>query len=331
MKVWKSKLVLGFLMAVLMVSLALGAVIWHFGDAYEKTASVYMKSLDWILPLSTDYQYITMDKETGSPYKCVGREQTEFRNTSGKVVRTISSTDDSSVPYTETRDRLGWKSYKGREIHNIWAVDEDTYAVSFKSSTDSESVTDYMLFDGDMQPVLGNRMFEVILEESDGMRYFISSEKDFDGNTMKKECGFLDAGGDVAFTFEHVPLCVNSFSEGLSIVYDDKLYGYDKDGNAVFALDYTGKKIAASQRENHEEDTTYTPYYTRFSGGLAPVTLDGENMGYINTKGKIVIDPLFKEAGLVVDGTAAVCLMQSDSPSTLVKSRWGILDLEGVQ
>lgn len=299
MKAWKNKMALGFMIVVLIFSLTLGTAVWYFGNAYEKTALVYVKSLDWVVPLSA------LDRST--------------------------ETDETSEPYVETRDRVGWKTYKGREIHNIYAVDEDSYAVSFKGKTANEPVTGYMLFDQNMNPLLGRQMFEVILEASDGMRYFIRSGKDFDGKTTKRECGFLESSGEVAFTFDHVPLCVNSFSEGLAIVYDDKLYGYNKEGKEVFALDYTGKEITPMQRENDEEDTTYTPYYTHFTDGLAPVTLDGDKMGYINHKGKMVIEPVFKEAGLVEDGTATVCLIRSDSPSTLIKDHWGVLDLKGVQ
>jgi len=333
MSTWKSKWALGLILAVLAVSLALGAAVWHFASNYEKTASVYVKSLDWILPLSTDYQYISIDESSDGLYLCRKKDQIDYRDPAGKLVQNVSLTEyeANSVPYVETRDQLDWKTYKGRKIHAIWSVDEDTYAVSFKGKKPEDGVSGYMLFDRNMKPVLEDRMFEVILEESDDMRYFISSETDFDGRPAKKECGFLDAAGDVAFIFDHIPRCVNSFSEGLALVYDDKLYGYDKDGKIVFALDYTGNGIAANQRQNYEEDTTYSPYYTRFSDGLAPVTLDGVKMGYIDTEGKMAVEPLFKEAGLMLNGTAAVCLIQSDSPSTLVKSRWGILNLKGVQ
>lgn len=329
MNAWKNKWIMGFLTATLITSMTLGAVIWHFGSNYEKTASVYMKSLDWALPLSTDYQHISIDRETENQYRCLSKEQVDFRDTSGQLLKSENPTDTTS--YIETHDRLGWKSYQGRKIGNIYAVDENTYAVSFKGQTADEYGSSYLLLDKNMKPVLGDRMFEVILEESDDMRYFVNSEKDFDGKAQKKECGFLDASGNVVFTFDHVPVCVNSFSEGLALVYDDKLYAYNKAGNIVFSLDYTGEGIIASQRENHEEDTTYSPYYTRFVNGLAPITLDGASMGYINRKGNFVIEPLFQEAGIVLDATAAVCLIQSDHPSTLVKSRWGILDLRGVQ
>ena len=106
---------------------------------------------------------------------------------------------------------------------------------------------------------------------------------------------------------------------------------YDKEGNQVFSLDYESGQVPPYQRDTMDEYAVYSPYFTQFADGLAPVTLDGEKMGYINTAGKLVIEPLFKEAGPVLDSTAAVCLIQSDSPSTLVKSRWGILNLKGVQ
>ena len=318
-------------MTVLLLSLALGAAVFHFANAYEKTASVYMKSLDWVLPLSTDYQYISIDEDAGKLYQCHQKNQIDFRDTTGKLVKTSSIGDENESAAENAGSHKDWTAYKGRTIHSIWSVDKNTYAVSFDGKTPEDGVSGYMLFDEKMNPLLDGRMFETILRESDGMRYFISSERDFDGKPAKKECGFLNRDGGVAFTFDHVPLCVNDFSEGLSIVYDDKLYAYDKEGKQVFALDYESGQFPPNQRDNMDEYAVYSPYFTQFTDGLAPVTLDGEKMGYINKAGKMVIEPLFKEAGLVLDGTAAVCLIQSDSPSTLVKSRWGILNLKGVQ
>ena len=50
MKAWKNKLALGFMIVVLLLSLTLGAAVWYFGNAYEQTALVYVKSLDWVVP-----------------------------------------------------------------------------------------------------------------------------------------------------------------------------------------------------------------------------------------------------------------------------------------
>ena len=80
-----------------------------------------------------------------------------------------------------------------------------------------------------------------------------------------------------------------------------------------------------------DEYAFWSPYFTWFVDGLAPATLDGQHWGYINQSGKFVIEPYFKEAHIVMNKTAAVCLIQSDIQSTLSNSRWGILDLKEVQ
>ncbi len=338
MKILRNKWTAGFLMGVLIISLGLGAVVYRYGSQYEKTASVYIKELNWVFPLSTEYRTIAIDSTDENLYWCLGDNQVDFRDASGQVVRTENFNNEEEetthenhgLPYADNGNDKGWESYQGREINSVWTVDENTFAVSFVGETPEEADSDYMLFDGDMKPVLGNRMFEVILKESDGMRYFISSDRTFDGKPVKKECGFLNEKGEVAFTFDHVPRCVNDFSEGLTVVYDNQLCAYNKEGKKVFAVDYEGTEIKASQRENHEEYTHYSPYYTQFVDGLAPVTLDGEKMGYMNREGKVIIEPIFERAEIVMNQTGAVCLLQGKGVSTLVNERWGILDLKEV-
>lgn len=342
MNILKNKLIVGFLAMVLILSLGLGGLVYYYGHTYEKTAMVYMKNLDWVLPLSTNYQHISIDKESGNLYRCLQKDTVDFRNTDGEVVETQNLSDETEVtegnrdsadflPYEYTGNHKGWTTYKGREIHAVWRVDQNTYAVSFEGETPEESVSDFMLFDEKMNPVFGERLFANILRESDGMRYFVSSERNFDGTPAKQEWGFMNDKGEMVFTFDHEPLCVNDFSEGLSIVYDDKLYAYNKEGDIVFSLDYVNDQVIPDQRHTIDEYSLSSPYFTQFADGLAPVTLDGDKWGYINQSGKFVIEPYFKEAGLVMNQTAAVCLIQSDSPSTLVNSRWGILNLKGVQ
>lgn len=334
MNTWKNKLVAGFLAVVLALSLGLGALVYHYGYTYEKTTSVYMKSLNWVLPHSVKYRSILLDEQDSGLYLGYYEDQVDFIDTAGTVVDTLNRTDmadDYADAFTDTQTQLGWTTYKGREMHSIWRIDDDEYAVGFLTRTDELDAVDYMVFDAEMNPLFGERMFDNIQRESDGMRYFVSSERNFDGTPAVQECGFMNAEGKTVFTFDHEPRSVNDFSEGLSIVYDDKLYGYDKRGKVVFALDYTSDEISPSQRDVAEEYDVSSPYYTHFAGGLAPVTLDGDKFGYINKSGEFIIEPLFKEARIVMEQTAAVCLIQSDVPSTLVNSRWGILDLKGVQ
>ena len=339
MNLLKHKWMAGLLAGVLLISFGLGAVVYHYGSQYEKTTSVYMKSLSWVMPPSTAYRTIAIDEDDSNLYWCLGKEQIDYVDANGQVVKSkpLADTEEdilyenNGLPYRVDGYDQDWESYKGRSIKSVWAVDEEIFAVSFAGRTPEEESSDYMLFNQNKKPVLGDRMFEVILRECDGMRYFISSDQTFDGKPAKKECGFLNEKGEVAFTFDHEPLCVNDFSEGMTIVYDDRLYGYDKEGRQIFAVDYTGTEIKAEQRENFEEYTLYSMYYTQFADGLAPVTLDGELMGYIDKEGKIVIEPIFKAAEPVLNKTAAVCLTQSSGAGNLINERWGILDLREVQ
>lgn len=417
MNVLKNKLVLGFLIFVLAISVGIGITVWHYGSTYEKTAAVCMRKLDWVLPHSTNYRHIYFEEDSSGLYRCSNREKVDYIDTSGEIVKTVSAQEDSAeaklaedryaymendltgikteagdivVPakyawisafqngyacagkltgsdviididgnvlkesdygirylsgykyavelkhYREevfdVRTGENWDNYQGRPIDSVWVIDENHFALGFNTDLDDgQYVTDYLILDDNMTPVYGNRMFTVLGRDSDGMRYFVSSERTFDGKPAERQCGFLDEKGQVVFTFDHVPACVNDFSEGLTLVYDDQLQAYDKTGKQVFALDYTGQAVEAAQRQIDEEYAHYSPYYTYFSNGLAPITLDGEKWGYVNQEGEIVVEPLFKNADIVYDSTAAVCVIQSDIPSTLNSARWGILDLREVQ
>lgn len=356
MKVWKSKLILSFFAVVLLLSLGLGGLVYHYGQTYEKTFGVYMKSLDWVLPHSNAYSSIYADEEQAGRYCCYRDDEIDLIDTTGNLVETKDRSDgqvDESLPTEDTRildgdkqvrptDHDGyeifdiktgetWSSYKGRKFHSVWRIDEHEFAIGFLTRTKTQDDIDYMVFDEEMKPIFGDRLFTFIARESEGMRYFVSSERTFDGKPAKVECGFMDEKGETVFAFDHEPVCANDFSEGIALVYDDQLCGYDKTGKKVFVLDYTGEAVAPDFHAMADEYAFWSPYFTWFVDGLAPATLDGQHWGYINQSGKFVIEPYFKEVHIVMNKTAAVCLVQSNIQSTLSNSRWGILDLKEVQ
>ena len=418
MNVLKNKLVLGFLIFVLAISVGIGITVWHYGSTYEKTAAVYMRKLDWVLPLNSNYSQLLYDEEE-ELYRGWNREKTDWIDANGQVVKSdptdkkvieieseslghgfytfsedyalgVKNSDGEIIipaehqqifPYqdgycialhengyemiydisgkllkeggtdyhylsnnkfsVETEDGFeifdlktgeSWTSYHNRQISEVFKLDNHTFAIGFGMYTMDEYVTDYILFDDNMKPILEDKQFTQINRLSEDMRFFITSERSFDGKPVRRECGFMNKDGEIVFLFDHIPRCVNDYSEGLSIVYDEKkLYALDKQGNIVFSHEYTGDSIAASQRTMMENYEVITPYYVEFNEGFAPVTLNGEKWGYIDTTGKFVIEPYFSEVSTVQNGIAVVCDTRSPTPSSLVHSRWGILKLKGGQ
>lgn len=390
MKRLKNKFVLGFLLVVILISIGLGISIWCHGNAYEKQSSVYLKKLDWILPLSTEYIELCYDEETGG-YQGWNREKIDYLNENGEVTKSVPyetgqttiTSEYQSISYLEDGyaialdqndknvilDAKGnklkenltacvylsnhkfsqetsdgreifdiqtgkiWSSYRDRTFSEVFKLDEHTFAIGFESYQSGGLYSfDYILFDETMQPILRDKQFSQISRLSDNMRYFVTSKTTFDGDEAEVECGFMNSSNEVVFLLDHIPLCVNDYSEGLVLIYDEEeLYALNKQGKKVFSLSYIGDAIAATQREVIENYEGDSPYYVEYKEGLAPVTLDGKKWGYINQKGKFVVEPVFAEAKPVCAGAAIVCDISRPSPSSLVHSRWGILDLEGVK
>lgn len=223
-----------------------------------------------------------------------------------------------------------WNSYKDREFNDVFLLDEHTLAIGFSSQSSGFQVTDYVLFNEQLQPLMNEKTFTVVGGLSEGMRYFISSDTTFDGSPAKVEAGFMNAYGETVFLFDHVPDCVNDYKDGLAIVYDDQFYVLDKEGKRVFSKEYTGNAIVALRSNMVETYDISNGYFVQFQEGVAPFTLDGKNWGYIDKKGKIIIEPVFKKASPVCQGYAVVCGTGAIGPSSVINSRWGILDLREV-
>ena len=413
--VLKNKLVLGFLIFVLAISVGIGITVWHYGSTYEKTAALYTKTMDWVLPLSIDYVHLSMDEETGL-FTGLGKEYKDTINTEGEIIEhqkireyhfeseylgeglttfeendSVGAKDEkgniiipaehqSILPFEDSYcialsdkgydviyDKNGkllkeghafyqylinnkftgeidgtyeifdlstgeiWREYKDRKFSEIFLLDDQTIAIGFPTQTSEFYLIDYVLFDGQMQPLMGDKTFSVAGGLSEGMRYFITSDRTFDGKATKVEAGFMNENGDTIFLFNHVPECVNDYKDGLAIVYDEKqFYAIDKMGKKVFCLDYTGNAVAASRSDMIDFYNTGSNYCVQFQEGVAPFTLDGKNWGYIDKTGKIIIEPVFKSASPVYQGCAVVCGAGAIGPGSIINSRWGVLDLKEV-
>ena len=97
------------------------------------------------------------------------------------------------------------------------------------------------------------------------------------------------------------------FSEGKALIFaDKKVRCIDTDGKTLFTL---------------EDKNTKAKFEYIFSGGFAPLTLDGIKEGVIDESGKFVIEPIFDSVGRINDGYVAVSY----------KGKCGILNLTQLQ
>lgn len=117
------------------------------------------------------------------------------------------------------------------------------------------------------------------------------------------------------------PVYLNSaweFQAGLLAVKQGDLWGFvDKQGQMVIKPQFVDPKLA----QIGEEEVDIARFYLhRFSDGLASVTRDGVNYGYINNRGEMVIPPMFKYARAFTEGLG---LVQTQTGT------WGLLDRTG--
>lgn len=108
------------------------------------------------------------------------------------------------------------------------------------------------------------------------------------------------------------------FQEGLLAVKQGNRWGFvDRRGKMAISPQF----VDAKPNLISEEELDIANYYTlKFSDGLAAVTLDGVNYGYINKQGKIAIPLQFKYARAFSEGLG---LVQTRS------GNWGFVDKAG--
>ena len=117
------------------------------------------------------------------------------------------------------------------------------------------------------------------------------------------------------------PVYTNSageFQAGLLAVKQGNLWGFvDRQGQMVIKPQFVDPKLA----QLGEEEVDIARFYLhRFSDGLAAVTRDGVNYGYINNRGEMVIPPMFKYARAFTEGLG---LVQTQTGT------WGLIDRTG--
>ncbi len=147
----------------------------------------------------------------------------------------------------------------------------------------------------------GNILFEM---EAEAMGWFHDGLAIFKQNGL---CGFVDKTGEVVIEPSYASL--EEFSEGLAAFQDAKTtkWGF---------IDKTGKVVVkATYAAVYSEHSIFYEKHGTFSDGLAAVATElvqsgnyeyGDNWGYIDKKGKMVIKPQFSDVGDFHNGIARV-------------------------
>lgn len=148
------------------------------------------------------------------------------------------------------------------------------------------------------------RLYRDIDQLSEGMRYVeiykdqfadkVSS--DFIEESAETICGYINEEGDLVIKLPfYTTDRANPFSEGKALVYANrKILCIDKSGKTLFQL-----------KTDYKNDYWFFDT-TEFSGGYAPVTLDGVHYGFLDEKGKFAVKPYFKSASEIMDGYSIV-------------------------
>ena len=137
--------------------------------------------------------------------------------------------------------------------------------------------------------------------------------------------GYIDKRGNVVVPFKAYKLA-SHFSEGLAAVSQGDKWGYiDEQGNLVIALQYGGvpeewkKSLRLAQNPDYVMKAISIFAAKNFHEGLAAVSENGK-WGFIDKKGKVVIDFQFDEVGDFSEGLARV--RNKDD-------KWGYIDKKG--
>ena len=116
-----------------------------------------------------------------------------------------------------------------------------------------------------------------------------------------------------------------SFSEGLACVLfeNGKPQFIDQEGNIVFQVDFLDHGSVLEESENEGFRYYFVDNCTHFEDGLALVNLN-EKFGFIDKKGKLIINPIYDYALDFNEGFAAVATTNIHD-----EIKWGYIDKSG--
>lgn len=176
--------------------------------------------------------------------------------------------------------------FKKNDVSEVFGYSEGIYTVKLNTGEkDQWSALDEN----------GNKLFSVSYDEMGVFHngYAIVSNY-LNAEKKDKIFGFIDKKGKLVLPLEYIDAI--PFSEGMAYVMKEGKRGYvanhlDKNGNLEFVISLIGNKVGYN-----------------FSEGLAAVSNDDYEVGYIDKQGKLVINYRFDEPAEFSEGKAKVTL-----------------------
>lgn len=218
--------------------------------------------------------------------------------------------DDSYYPFSEglAAVQIGGKWGFIDKSNRIVIPAKFTGAESFKDGI--AAVCEGSSFAGEDRWIYIDKVGRYIFESKEDLSY-----RGFDDRLMSvkkgEKWGYLDTKGTWAIHPKYAD--TNTFSAGLAGVVE-------VDGTAGF-INTKGEWVIRLEKAH--------PNYMGFSEGLAGVFDETEGKyGFIDSSGKFVIPPRFREVREFAEGRAAVCVMENDETGWPLR-KWGVIDREG--
>ena len=259
------------------------------------------------------------------------------------VQDTVNTTDNMSVESKRIETELN-------KNPNTEVAPESDESPTVK--TDSKLVQ-YIVANGEYSEVCGfkNSEGKIILKAEydfcgdfhDGMAYLLKKnlKSDSDGGYY---IGYVNNSGELVIPVNIEAdygwmLDARDFSEGVVAILNKDQWGYmDKEGNTVIPFKYESASNFSNALATVSKDYKYGAidhsgktaidfkynHLGEFKDGLANFTpADSEKNGFINSKGKEIIAPIWDQAMDFSEGLAAVAKGDYDN------AKWGFVDTSG--
>lgn len=259
------------------------------------------------------------------------------------VPDTVNTTDDTSVESKKIETELNTNP-------NIEVAPEPEILPTVETHS---KLVQYTVSDGEYSELCGfkNTEGEVIVKAEydfcgafhDGMAYLLKKnlKSDSDGGYY---IGYVNSSGEIVIPVNIEAdygwmLDARDFNEGLVAILNKDQWGYmDKKGNTVIPFKYDSASDFSNALATVSKDYKYGAidrtgktlldfkysHLGEFKEGLASFTpADSERQGFINTKGKEVIAPIWDQAMNFSEGRAAVAKGDYEN------AKWGFVDTLG--
>lgn len=261
---------------------------------YMNTEGVKVKDWTYTVPIHFFGDYAIVGRSDG---------QQMMMDRKGKIIRKLKT---KKIAFGVTGEYYGLYDERAKKLQVLEvktdkvAFESDKYSMisdlpEYGYTVVSPNNSRLTLLGKDFEPLLEGETFTGVSDFREGI-ILVTDEKGSRYLDLKNRGMAIKLPQKVITTFP--------FSEGAAIIYTEtSVCGIDTTGKVLFEKPYKG--------------TAQIDGWSRFSGGVAPLTQDGIHWGYINKAGEYVVKPIFEEADNANGGYGAVRF----------KGLWGILCL----